>query len=130
MELTARDRARLTGVHAKLVSVVELAAQRHPQRFTVIEGLRTLDLQRYYVKTGKSRTLKSRHLHGFAVDLAPLTTDGKVPWNRFELFAALADTMKACGRELGVTIEWGGDWPKFRDGPHFQLTAAEFPDPA
>ncbi|HGC3467746.1 TPA: M15 family metallopeptidase, partial [Escherichia coli] len=23
--------------------------------------------------------------------------------------------------ELGIAIEWGGDWKTLKDGPHFQL---------
>ncbi|HGC5233070.1 TPA: M15 family metallopeptidase, partial [Escherichia coli] len=23
--------------------------------------------------------------------------------------------------ELGIAIEWGGDWASLKDGPHFQL---------
>ncbi|NCA91147.1 MAG: M15 family peptidase, partial [Gammaproteobacteria bacterium] len=28
---------------------------------------------------------------------------------------------------LGVRIEWGGDWPRFPDGPHFELSRAAYP---
>ncbi len=26
-----------------------------------------------------------------------------------------------------VPVEWGGSWPRFRDGPHFQLPWAKYP---
>ncbi|WP_205671764.1 M15 family metallopeptidase [Acinetobacter bereziniae] len=29
--------------------------------------------------------------------------------------------MKQAAKELGIEIEWGGDWKKFKDGPHWQL---------
>ena len=29
--------------------------------------------------------------------------------------------MKACAADLGVPLEWGGDWKTLKDGPHFQL---------
>jgi peptidoglycan L-alanyl-D-glutamate endopeptidase CwlK len=30
--------------------------------------------------------------------------------------------MKQAAMDLGVQIEWGGDWTSFKDGPHFQLS--------
>ncbi|MBL4785095.1 MAG: peptidoglycan-binding protein [Cohaesibacteraceae bacterium] len=35
--------------------------------------------------------------------------------------------MKKAAEELGVAIEWGGDWKTFRDGPHFQLSREMYP---
>lgn len=29
--------------------------------------------------------------------------------------------------ELAVSVEWGGDWSSFRDGPHWQLPWKEYP---
>ncbi|MGE8636345.1 MAG: M15 family metallopeptidase, partial [Achromobacter piechaudii] len=36
-------------------------------------------------------------------------------------FADLAGVVKACAVELGVPVEWGGDWKSFKDEPHFQI---------
>lgn len=54
------------------------------------------------------------HCHRGAYDLVPLV-DGKVAWDRLDLFAELG----RIGKELGLV--WGGDWPKLRDMPHFEL---------
>jgi peptidoglycan L-alanyl-D-glutamate endopeptidase CwlK len=39
----------------------------------------------------------------------------------------VADAFKRAANELGVPIVWGGDWPKFRDGPHIELNRAKYP---
>lgn len=123
--LSQRSLARLAGVHPDLVAVVKLAIQRTPCDFTVVEGVRTNARQRELVASGASRTMQSFHLPqvdglGHAVDLAPLV-DGAIPWDNWAAFADLANVVKACASELGVPIEWGGDWKTFKDGPHFQI---------
>ena len=124
-ELSQRSLSRLAGVHPDLVEVVKLAIQRTPVDFTVVEGVRTVAQQREYVAKGASQTMNSYHLPqadglGHAVDLAPLV-GGAIPWNNWQAFADLAGVVKACATELGVPVEWGGDWKTFKDGPHFQI---------
>ena len=124
-KLSQRSRKRLEGVHPDLVAVVELAIIMTPIDFTVIEGLRTPERQRQLYKAGATKTLNSRHLTGHAVDLAPLVS-GQVRWD-WPLFHKLAPVVKDAAKELGVKIDWGGDWPRFQDGPHFELTRQAYP---
>lgn len=124
-QLSQRSLTRLVGVHPDLVAVVKLAIQRTAVDFTVVEGVRTDAQQREYVARGASKTMASYHLpqadgFGHAVDLAPLVGGG-IPWNDWQAFADLASVVKACAAELGVPVEWGGDWKSFKDGPHFQI---------
>lgn len=128
-----RSAGNLKGVHPDLVRVMTAALQAAPFPFRVIDGLRTLDEQKELVRTKKSKTMRSRHLTGHAVDLVPwqdLDKDGKVETE--EIFNAaqmrlLAPVIKAAAAKLGVAIEWGGDWRTFYDGPHWQLTWAAYP---
>lgn len=124
--LSERDEARLTGLHPDLVRVVRKAAAASPLAFGILEGLRTLDRQRALVARGASKTMNSRHLTGHAVDLAPIGEDGKVSWD-WPLYHRLAPALKAAARAENVPIEWGGDWKRFRDGPHWQLPWGEYP---
>lgn len=117
-----KSRSKLQGVHPDLVAVVERAIQFTEQDFTVLEGLRSIDRQKELVATGKSKTMNSRHLTGHAVDLAPWP----ISWD-WEKFYPIADAMKDAAQELGIEIEWGGDWKSFPDGPHFQLSWREYP---
>lgn len=124
-QLSQRSLTRLIGVHPDLVEIVKLAIQRTTVDFIVVEGVRTLAQQREYVTKGASQTMNSYHRPqadclGHAVDLAPLVR-GAIPWNDWQAFADLAGVVKACAVELGVPVEWGGDWKSFKDGPHFQI---------
>ena len=123
--LSKRSRSRLEGVHPDLVAVVELAIIMTPIDFTVIEGRRTPERQRELYRAGATKTLNSRHLTGHAVDLAPLVK-GQVRWD-WPLFHQLAPAVKDAAQELGVRIDWGGDWHRFPDGPHFELSRQAYP---
>ena len=72
--------------------------------------------------------MKSRHITGHAVDLGAYV-GGSVRWD-WPLYHKIAAAMKAAASELGVKITWGGDWPRFRDGPHFELAWDRYPAPA
>jgi peptidoglycan L-alanyl-D-glutamate endopeptidase CwlK len=123
--LGPRSKARLQGVNPDLVKVVERAIKLSEVDFTVIEGLRTLERQRKLVDAGASQTMKSRHLTGHAVDLAAWVDD-QVDWS-WPLYHKIAAAMKQASAQVGVPIEWGGDWTSFKDGPHFQLPWKQYP---
>ncbi|WP_374275036.1 M15 family metallopeptidase [Brevundimonas sp.] len=123
--LSARSRARMAGVHPDLVAVMEAAIRLTPVDFMVTEGLRTPERQRVLVKAGASRTLNSRHLTGHAVDVAALV-EGKVRWD-WPLYPRIAGAVREAAAKRGVAIVWGGDWPRLRDGPHFELDRKAYP---
>lgn len=123
--LSRRSLANLNGVHADLVRVVHRAIEITPVDFCVTEGLRSAERQKRLFAAGASRTMNSRHLTGHAVDLAALVGT-EVRWD-WPLYHRIADAMKAAAAQLRVPLEWGGDWQRFRDGPHFQLPHKEYP---
>jgi len=123
--LGQRSLMRLEGVHPDLVRVVKRAAAMSSLDFTVLEGLRTTARQKQLYDQGATKTMNSRHLTGHAVDLAPMI-GGTVRWD-WPLYHKIALAMKAAAIELQVSIEWGGDWKTFPDGPHFQLTWDQYP---
>lgn len=118
------SRQRMEGVHPDLIAVMELALSRSKVDFLIVEGLRTRARQAELVKSGASQTMNSRHLTGHAIDIAPYV-DGAVRWD-WPLFHELAPVVKQAAADLGVSIEWGGDWTTFKDGPHWQLPWAEY----
>ncbi len=126
--LTPKSQQKLAGVHRDLCKVVELAAVDAPEEYTFIvtEGVRSIDRQKELVQKNLSRTMNSRHLHGLAVDLA-VVKNGNVSWH-FVDYANLAYLMKAAAAKAGVPINWGGDWTSLKDGPHFELPSAFYPD--
>lgn len=116
---------RLQGVHPDLVKIVKKAAEISDVDFMVTEGLRTVERQKQLVKAGASKTMKSRHLNGHAVDLAVLL-NGKLSWD-WPLYHKLAKIVKQAAAELSIPVEWGGDWRSFKDGPHWQLPWKQYP---
>ena len=77
--------------------------------------------------------MNSRHLTGHAVDLAYWLDDGdgaveqgEIRWD-WPLYPRIAKTFKAAALDLGVSLVWGGDWPRLRDGPHFELDRKAYP---
>jgi peptidoglycan L-alanyl-D-glutamate endopeptidase CwlK len=125
--LSARDLQRLTGVHESIRRVLARAARDGAPRFAVIEGRRTVSRQRQLVAAGASKTMRSRHIHGFAVDIAPII-GGKISWD-WPAFYPLAAAIKKAAVAERVTLTWGGDWRTFKDGPHWELPHATHPDP-
>jgi hypothetical protein len=124
-ELSPSSHAKLLGVHTDLARVIKHAIRITPIDFTVLEGRRSIERQRQLVASGASQTLRSRHLTGHAVDIAPLD-NGTVSW-AWPLYYPLATAVKAAATEVGVGVEWGGDWASFKDGPHWQLPWKDYP---
>lgn len=133
--LSARSRARLAGVHPELKAVVERAIQITTVDFGVIEGVRSEARQRALYAQGRTKpgkivtwTLRSNHFiqpstgYGHAVDLVPYV-DNDIEWDdngKLGLWPRVAEAMKSAAQELGVAIQWGGDWKRV-DRPHFEL---------
>lgn len=123
--LSSRSRDRLKGVHPVLVGVIEAAIVNSPVDFMVTEGVRKPARQAALVRAGASRTLNSRHITGHAVDLAAVV-EGQIRWD-WPLYPRIAAHIKATAAARGVALVWGGDWPRLRDGPHFELDRKVFP---
>lgn len=148
-EFDARSKSRLVGVHDDLVEVAQIALQLSTVPFIVTEGLRTLERQKELLAAGASKTLKSRHLTGHALDVAAyVDSNGNstkdpsetVRWD-WPLMFQIADAFRQAAEQLEIPVEWGGNWrllngngsvvetdlAKFADGPHFQLPWRDYP---
>ena len=126
-KLGPRSLLNLRGVHPDLVRVVKRAISISPLDFTVIEGRRSIARQKELVGKGASKTMGSRHIHGFAVDIAPYVA-GSIRWD-WPLFDKIEEAMKKAAKLENVSVTWGGDWKSFKDGPHWELPHAKYPDP-
>lgn len=148
-EFDARSKSRLVGVHDDLVEVANIALQLCTVPFIITEGLRTLDRQKQLLAAGASKTLKSRHLTGHAIDVAAyIDIDGDntkdpneaIRWD-WPLYFQIAEAFRRAAEQTEVPVEWGGHWrllnnngpvvegdlAKFADGPHFQLPWRDYP---
>ena len=122
----SRSLKNMTGIHPDLRLVLDKALQDSPLDFVVIEGLRTKERQKQLVASGASKTMNSRHITGHAVDLLPIGLDGK-PAFVWPLYDQLGPAVKKAAADLGIELDWGGDWKKFKDGPHFELDRTAYP---
>lgn len=123
--LSQKSLSRLEGVHPDLVKVVKRAIELTPVDFVVLEGIRTQARQKTLLRAGATTTMNSRHLTGHAVDLGAWV-GGQVRWD-WPLYHQIAAAVKQAANEVSVPIEWGGDWRKFKDGPHWQLPWNRYP---
>ena len=90
---------------------------------TVIEGHRSLKRQKELFDKGASQIdgISKKGKHNYfpsrAVDVVPYPLD----WNDIERFKLLASVVKRKALDLGINVQWGGDWVSFKDYPHFQI---------
>jgi peptidoglycan L-alanyl-D-glutamate endopeptidase CwlK len=120
-----RSEERLKGVHPDLVNVARRALALSPVDFGITEGLRTVERQKQLVAEGKSQTMNSRHITGHAVDVFAYPTPAG-SWD-MTYYRQIADAFSAASKELGIPVEWGGNWTTLKDGPHFQLPHRAYP---
>lgn len=146
------SRSKLDRVKPELRRVVEKALTLSEVDFSVIEGLRSKSRQRELFESGKSKTLRSRHITGHAVDIAPWV-NGSIDWDNFDDFVKVAEAMRKAALYYNTEIVWGAAWlmainyyssakasmndyvnirkaegvKPFIDGPHFQLSWRNYP---
>lgn len=122
---THRSFTHLAGVRPELVVVAYHALLLSPIPFQITDGLRTEEEQAILLAAGKSRTMRSRHLTGHAIDVVALQ-NGIVSWD-WSLYETIANYFNKASKETGIKVAWGGNWKGFRDGPHFELDRELFP---
>ena len=148
-KLSQRSFQRLAGVDEALQETVKLAIQKTKIDFGVICGMRTVEEKEALVAKGASKTMKSKHLEGKAVDLMAYIDGGRASWE-LNLYDEIADAMKEASKETEVDLRWGACWTTnslresdlscdalmmqyvdirrsqgrrpFIDAPHFELT--------
>ena len=107
-KFSKRSLDNLKGVDERLVKLMEEVLSISPYDFGITEGLRTIEKQKEYVRTGKSQTMNSYHLKGKAVDIV-VYKDGKVSW-KLDYYKEIADLVKKIAKHNELKITWGGDW--------------------
>ena len=148
-KLSQRSLDKLEGVDERLIAVVKYAITATKIDFGVIQGMRTIEMQKELVAKGASQTMKSKHLDGNAVDLMAYI-GGRGSWE-LNVYDDLADAMKEGANAVGCKVRWGAAWQiddigswdgtmeeamnayidlrrsqgrrPFIDGPHFELMA-------
>jgi len=146
-KLSQRSLDRMEGVDERLVAVAKAAIGHTNTDFGVICGLRTIEEQRELYNKGASKTMKSKHIDGNALDLMAYV-GSRASWE-IKLYFDIADAVKQGAIDVGVAVRWGAAWhindirewdgtmeeaynayvdlrrskgkSPFIDGPHFEL---------
>jgi len=133
-----KSKEKLNECHPDLRVILTEAIKHYD--LTVLEALRTKETQEEYVRTGRSKTMKSKHLpqadgYSYAVDIALWPID----WDNRERFVFLQGFLRGLAVQLlsqgkiSHDIRLGIDWSNskkgplmkdkklFFDGPHIEL---------
>jgi hypothetical protein len=132
------------GVFENFLNLLDVALGE--ERYVVFEGRRSVKVQEAYYAQGRKSleevnakrkaaglyalrserdnyvitwTLKSRHIDGYAMDVLPLTGEGKPTWDLAHYRKAF-QAIRDCGRQAG--LECGADWMEGQtDWPHYEV---------
>jgi|TARA_B110000211_G_scaffold12180_1_gene12752 peptidoglycan L-alanyl-D-glutamate endopeptidase CwlK len=107
-KLSDRSIAKLEGVDETLVEVVKEAIQLTKVDFGVTFGMRTLEEQQKLFDSGRSQTMKSKHLEGRAVDLVAYF-GSDISWE-LNIYDDICDAMAEAARRNTLAIKWGAAW--------------------
>ena len=112
-KLSQRSLNKLNGVHPDLVAVVKRAIELTDVDFGVTYGVRTVEEQEKLVASGRSQTMKSKHLiqdtgYSHAVDL--VAYDGSDAVWEINVYDNICDAMARAADELEVPVKWGAAW--------------------
>jgi peptidoglycan L-alanyl-D-glutamate endopeptidase CwlK len=107
-KLSDRSIAKLEGVDETLVEVVKEAIQLTKVDFGVTFGMRTLEEQQKLFDSGRSQTMKSKHLEGRAVDLVAYF-GSDISWE-LNVYDDICDAMAEAARRNTLAIKWGAAW--------------------
>jgi len=99
---------KLKGVDEGLVAVVKDAIGITKVDFGVTFGLRSLEEQKKLYESGRSQTMKSKHLDGRAVDLVAYF-GSDISWE-LNVYDDICDAMAKAARKNNVAIKWGAAW--------------------
>jgi len=124
--LSKRSLNRLDCVNPLLIAIVVESIKTSPIDFGIPQygGIRTAIEQNELYRKRKSQLdgfrKKSYHQTGNAFDIYAYV-NGKASWNKKHLTTIARHIQEVAMVRYNVKLQWGGDWTKFVDMPHFQI---------
>jgi peptidoglycan L-alanyl-D-glutamate endopeptidase CwlK len=122
----------IQSVHPDLLKVVTRAHEISKVRFEVVPktgGLRDEATQARLKAGGHSKAKLGRHTIGYAIDLVPVNAKGRIDFSNMKGFDEIKDAMEQAANELDIPVQWGGNWKRLVDKPHFELDRKVYPGP-
>ena len=149
-KFSERSKARMQGIDPMLYVVTCTALDISKVDFGITEGVRSKERQKELFDSGKSQTLKSKHLRGWAVDVAAYV-EGKLTWD-LSHYVDIANAFRQSSILHDTPIRWGAAWlapladyesaeyaledyletrksegrKPFIDGPHFEMWGTSY----
>lgn len=121
-----KSKERLATCHPLLQRVMQSAIADFD--FTVICGQRTAEEQNRAYDTGASKLRYPNSKHNSTPSMAVDITPYPIDWHNLAAFRELAvvvkrhwDAIPVAERD-GYRLVWGGDWVRFMDMPHWELS--------
>lgn len=128
-----RSLEKLKGLHPKLKEFAYKLLEKSPHDFCITQGVRTVEEQQKLYAEGRTIPgkivtncdgIKHKSNHqvkpdglGYAFDIAVLINN-KITWDK-QYYIEIGKAVEELMREY--RIEWGGNWEKLKDYPHFEL---------
>ena len=115
-------------MQSKVSFVLRKVRQRYPEyQWIIYSGYRSPEQQFQLYLVGRrgipgeeilTKTTKSKHMEGKAVDIYPLNGDGQIV--RYPDAKAAYDYYGKSAKKLGLI--WGGEWEDLKDYGHIELS--------
>lgn len=118
--LSAASQRRLDGAHPLLRQLFTAVAADTP--IAILDAQRGRAAQERAFALGHSRAHFGQSAHNWAPALALDVVPEPIDWTDLDRFRALAALVKAKAIAFGIPIVWGGDWPRLKDMPHYELS--------
>ncbi len=119
-QLSAASQRRLDDAHPLLRQLFTAVAAEVP--IAIPDAQRGRAAQERAFALGHSRAHFGQSAHNWSPALALDVVPEPLDWTDLGRFEALAKLVKAKAVAFGIPIVWGGDWPKLRDMPHYELS--------
>ena len=129
--LSSTSKRRIVGIKPVLIDILLEGIKDSPYDFGIPldGGLRTKERQEYLYSIGRTTeldrkpitwTTKSYHITGKAFDIFAYV-DGKATWEH-KYYEPIARHLQKVAKDLFcIELEWGGDFKRVKDLPHFQI---------
>jgi len=98
--------------------IMNLVVIKNWMPFAIFETMRSQERQQWLFDNGYSKTLKSNHATGRAIDLV-VCINGKWSWEHIDLYKTMNQLVK---EKFGDKVNVGGlDFGTFKDYPHIEM---------